>query len=69
MVDINGKHPFWGILRMAVFFVGLTVFLWLNATTFDKGEVTTILELLLLAGGFEAVRHKMAGSKKTAPVD
>ena len=54
---------------MAVFFTGLTVFLWLNSTTFDKGEVTTILELLLLAGGFEAVRHKMAGSKKSDPVD
>ena len=68
-MEINGKHPFWGIVRMAVFFIGLTVFLWLNSTNFDKGEVTTILELLLLAGGFEAVRHKMSGSKKSDPVD
>ena len=68
-MDINGGHPLWGIIRMAVFFVGLTIFLWLNATNFDKGEVTTILELLLLAGGFEAVRHKMSASKKTEAED
>jgi hypothetical protein len=68
-MNINGKHPFWGIVRMSVFFIGLTVFLWLNATNFDKGEVTTILELLLLAGGFEAVRHKLSGSKKTKSED
>ena len=54
---------------MAVFFVGLTVFLWLNADNFDRGEVTTILELLLLAGGFEAVRHKMSAPKKSSPED
>ena len=68
-MEINGKHPFWGIVRMAVFFVGLTVFLWLNADNFDRGEVTTILELLLLAGGFEAVRHKMTASKKSDAED
>ena len=68
-MEINGKHPFWGIVRMAVFFVGLTVFLWLNADNFDRGEVTTILELLLLAGGFEAVRHKMSAPKKSSPED
>ena len=68
-MEINGKHPFWGIVRMAVFFVGLTVFLWLNADNFDRGEVTTILELLLLAGGCEAVRHKMSAPKKSSPED
>lgn len=66
MVEINGGHPFWGIVRMAVFFVGLTVFLYLNATNFDRGEVTTIVELLIVAGGFEAVRHHIQknGKKK-----
>lgn len=44
---------------MAVFFICLTVFLYLNATNFDRGEVTTILELLLVVGGFEAIRHKV----------
>jgi hypothetical protein len=59
MVEINGNHPVWGIARMAVFFICLTVFLYLNATNFDRGEVTTILELLLVVGGFEAIRHKV----------
>jgi len=59
MVDINGGHPFWGILRIAVIFCGLTLFLYLNATQFDKGEMTTILELLLVVGGFEVFKKKM----------
>ena len=68
MVDINGGHPFWGILRIAVIFCGLTLFLYLNATQFDKGEMTTILELLLVVGGFEVFKRKMQngnGKKKS----
>jgi hypothetical protein len=66
MVDINGGHPFWGILRIAVIFCGLTLFLYLNATQFDKGEMTTILELLLVVGGFEVLKKKIqnGGGKK-----
>lgn len=63
-MEINGDHPFWGIIRLAVIFTGLTVFLWLNSTTFDKTEVTTIIELLVLAGGFEAGRKMIQASKK-----
>jgi len=66
MVEINGKHPVWGIIRLAVIFVGLTLFLWLNSTSFDKTEITTILELLLVVGGFEAGRSMIQanGRKK-----
>jgi len=65
MVKINGKHPFWGILRIAVIFTGLTTFLWMNASNFDKGEITTILELLLVVGGFEAIKHKIQNGKSS----
>ena len=68
MVDINGGHPVWGILRIAVIFFGLTLFLWMNATQFDKGEMTTILELLLVVGGFEVLKKKIqngGGRKKS----
>jgi len=63
MVKINGKHPFWGIVRIAVIFIGLTLFLWMNSTSFDKTEVTTILELLLVVGGFEAIKRKVQNGK------
>jgi hypothetical protein len=63
MVKINGSHPVWGILRISVIFTGLTVFLWLNSTNFDKGEVTTIVELLLVVGGFEAIKRKIQNGK------
>jgi|TARA_R110000824_G_scaffold193824_5_gene376235 hypothetical protein len=59
MVKINGKHPFWGIARLVVIFTGLTVFLAVNSDSFDKTEVTTIIELLLVVAGFEAVKAKV----------
>jgi len=63
-VEINGKHPFWGILRIAVIFLGLTLFLWINSTSFDKTEITTIIELMLLVGGLEVGRRVMVNGKK-----
>lgn len=63
-MEINGKHPFWGILRIAVIFLGLTLFLWINSTSFDKTEITTIIELMLLVGGLEVGRRVMVNGKK-----
>jgi len=45
-------------------FAGVTVFLYLNAATFDETEITTIVELMILAGGFEALKRKLANGKK-----
>tara|TARA_R100000808_G_scaffold14909_1_gene34938 strand:- start:513 stop:755 length:243 start_codon:yes stop_codon:yes gene_type:complete len=64
LVDINGNHPFWGIIRLVVMFAGLTTFLYLNSTNFDKGEVLTIVELLILACGFEAGRKVFQSASK-----
>jgi len=64
MIEINGGHPFWGIVRLAVIFTGLTVFLYLNSSSFDKTEVTTIIELLILIGGFEAGRKMIQANGK-----
>ena len=64
LVDINGNHPFWGIIRLVVRFAGLTTFLYLNSTNFDKGEVLTIVELLILACGFEAGRKVFQSASK-----
>ena len=48
---------------MVVMFAGLTTFLYLNSDNFDNGEVLTIVELLVLACGFEAGR-KLIQSKQ-----
>ena len=50
------SHPIWSILRTVVLFVGLTVLLYLNAKDFDATELRTIVEMLVLAGGFEALK-------------
>ena len=55
-MDINGNHPFWGIIRLVV--------MYLNSTNFDKGEVLTIVELLILACGFEAGRKVFQSASK-----
>ena len=63
-MDINGNHPFWGIIRPVVMFAGLTTFLYLNSSNFDSGEVLTIVELLVLACGFEAGRKMFQSASK-----
>jgi hypothetical protein len=57
------SHPIWVILRTVVLFVGLTVLLYLNANSFDATELRTIAEMVILAGGFEAIKKVV--SKKS----
>lgn len=35
-------HPMWGIVKILVTVIALSVFLWLNASHFDRGEIKTI---------------------------
>lgn len=57
------EHPVWSLLRLVIMFSGVTVFLYLNASAFDETEVTTIIEVMLLAGGFEMLKRKIANGK------
>ena len=57
------SHPIWSILRTVVLLIGLTVLLYLNANSFDSTELRTIAEMVVLAGGFEAVKKVV--SKKS----
>ncbi len=57
------EHPVWSLIRLVIFFAGVTTFLYLNASAFDETELTTIIELMLLAGGFEVLKRKLANGK------
>ena len=57
------EHPVWSLIRLVIMFAGVTTFLYLNAATFDETEITTIIELMILAGGFEALKRKIANGK------
>jgi fatty acid desaturase len=59
----DNEHPVWSLLRLVIMFTGITVFLYLNASVFDETEVATIVELMLLAGGFEMLKRKLANGK------
>ena len=56
-------HPIWNILRLAVVFIGLTVLMYLNSSSFDETEIKTVVELVGLVAGFEYVRHKVGKTK------
>jgi len=57
------EHPVWSLIRLVIMFAGVTIFLYLNSATFDTSEITTIIELMILAGGFEAIKRKIANGK------
>ena len=57
------EHPVWSLIRLVIVFAGVTIFLYLNASTFDETEMKTIVELMILAGGFEALNRKLANGK------
>ena len=54
------EHPVWSLIRLVIMFAGVTIFLYLNSSTFDETEITTIIELMILAGGLEAIKRKIA---------
>ena len=58
------NHPVWNILRLAVFFIGLTALMFMNADRFDESELKTVVELIGVVAGFEYVRHKVSKPAK-----
>jgi len=55
-------HPVWKILNLTVILFFLTVFLFLNATTFDKTEIKSIIYMAFAAGGWEVLKGKFGGN-------
>jgi len=52
-------HPIWRLLQTVVYLIAGGVFLWMNATSFDAGEITTLVELGLLMFGVEGVKDQI----------
>jgi len=48
-------HPIWDIVRLIVFFIGLTVVLAVSASEFDHTELATIGTMAGIAGGYEGL--------------
>ena len=58
------SHPVWALLRIALISTVLLFFLYLNATKFDKDEVTIILEVILALFGIETVQNRVQHTLK-----
>jgi len=51
----NANHPIWATIRFCALCIAATFVLWKNATNFDETELKAIIEIAVLAGGYEGV--------------
>lgn len=61
------SHPLWALSRLIVVMLSLVVVLYLNAASFDKTELQTIITMFVIAGGAEGATQfvrGLAGGKK-----
>lgn len=67
MPDQN--HPLWATVRFCALCVACTFVLWKNASNFDETEIKAILEIAIMAGGYEGIatfiNHKKVNSNGT----
>ena len=55
----KSDHPVWGVLKIAIVCVPLSIFLFRNATNFDWTEGKSIVQLASVLGALEAI-HQIA---------
>ena len=65
MADHN--HPIYATVRFCALCSATTFILWKNASNFDETEVKAILEIAVLAGGYEGVSSFL--NRKKSPPD
>ena len=47
------NHPVWSIMKLAVIFLGVNSLLYMNASHFDSGEVTTAVGTVAISAVME----------------
>ena len=52
----KSDHPGWAVARLAIVMVPITGVLWMNASRFDWTEQKSLLQMLIMLGGWEGVR-------------
>ena len=63
----NPGHPIWGLLRLAILMLVLTLILYFNASDFDATEIRALTQYFLAAASLEggvAVVKSMIGKNK-----
>ena len=58
----DANHPIWRILQTAVYMAAAAGFLWLNASSFDATEITTLCELAVVIVSLETMKSKLKGA-------
>ena len=49
-------HPIYATIRFCALAIAVTFVLWKNASNFDETEIKTIIEIAILAGGYEGLQ-------------
>lgn len=57
-------HPGWSILQQTIYLSFGGVFLWLNASNFDKTEIKTLMEMAGVVIAGEVVKNKLTSGHK-----
>lgn len=54
-------HPVWKLVCHGMYLSFATLFLYINASNFDRTELITIAEIAGAAGGIELLKSKLGG--------
>jgi hypothetical protein len=66
MMIHDPSHPLWATIKFLALVIGTTFVLWNNASSFDETEVKAILEIAVMAGGYQAVETFVTRKGKDA---
>ena len=53
-------HPIWEFARSAIWLIPICLFLYVNATNFDKTEIKSIIEILIVGATGQGVVRVMS---------
>jgi hypothetical protein len=56
-------HPLWSLIRLSILMLSLVFVLWMNASSFDKTEIQTIVTMFMVAAGVEGASQFVRSNK------
>ena len=61
-MNTEHKHPKWRILERGMYLGFLALFMWFNASSFDKTEIATLIEFGGILFGIEVIKNRASNN-------